>query len=92
MRTSTGALTPCRVRSARQSVRSPDDHALVLFVARLLCSDPDCADLLEASVASLTELDLLACECGCTWELLGVSLEEPAQAGRLRASRPLVMS
>jgi hypothetical protein len=54
----------------------------VLFIARLTCSDPECTEDLEASVSTLEELDALACDCGCTWELLAVSLEagEPAAA------------
>lgn len=48
-----------------------------MFLARLLCSDPDCAELIEERAADLAELDRLACACGCTWELLSVSLEEP---------------
>jgi len=52
----------------------------VLFLARLICSDVDCAERDEAVVGSLAELDLLACDCGCTLELLAVSLDasEPA--------------
>lgn len=57
-----------------QAVRRVADHAGVLFVARLICSDVDCAELAHEGVASLDELDALACECGCTWELLAVSL------------------
>ena len=50
------------------------DHAGVLLLARLICSDVGCAEHAEEHVASLAELDALACECGCTWELLAVSL------------------
>lgn len=45
----------------------------VLFLVRLICSDIDCAEALEESVDTLEELDALACDCGCTWELLTVS-------------------
>jgi hypothetical protein len=34
------------------------------YVAVLVCSDPDCADRVEA-VGSLGELETLGCECGC---------------------------
>ncbi len=62
----------------------------MLFLARLLCSDPDCAERIEEHVVDLVELEPLACECGCTFELLAVSLEAPAHAGRRPACRPLV--
>ncbi len=67
-----------------------------MFLARLICTDPDCAERIEEHVVDLAELDLLACECGCTWELLAVSSQEraldPAWAERLGACRPLVMT
>lgn len=47
----------------------------MLLLARLVCSDPLCAEELEESVAGPAELDALACACGCTLELLGVSLD-----------------
>ncbi len=47
----------------------------VLFVARLICSDEECAELADEVVTSLAELDALACDCGCTWELVAVSLD-----------------
>ncbi len=53
----------------------------MLLLARLICSDEQCAELLEESVGSLEELDALACECGCTWELLAVSADLPASPG-----------
>jgi hypothetical protein len=38
----------------------------VLLLARLVCSEPACADqLVEVHAATLAELELLACECGC---------------------------
>jgi hypothetical protein len=47
----------------------------VLFLARLICSDVDCAERADERVVSLAWLDALACDCGCTFELLAVSLE-----------------
>lgn len=47
----------------------------MLFVARLVCSDPACAERAEPAIASLDDLDALACDCGCTFELLAVSLD-----------------
>ncbi len=78
-----------------QSVRSGVDHEVVLFLARLLCSDPDCAERIEEHVADLAELDRLACECGCTYELIAVSAAtpgtEPVRAARLEACPPLAV-
>lgn len=48
----------------------------MLLLARLICSDDACAELLEVPVDALEALDALACECGCTWELLAVSLDD----------------
>lgn len=53
----------------------------MLLLARLICTDDACAELLEETVASLAELDALACDCGCHWELLAVSLDASAPAG-----------
>lgn len=47
----------------------------MLLLARLVCSDTECADLDEVAVVSLDELDRLACVCGCSFELLAVSLD-----------------
>jgi hypothetical protein len=47
----------------------------VLLLARLTCSDPECPADAEEAVETLEELEELACECGCTWELLAVSLD-----------------
>lgn len=54
----------------------------MLFLARLICSDVECVERAEERVASLSGLDALACDCGCTFELLAVSLEaeEPVAA------------
>lgn len=42
-----------------------------MFVARLICSDEACAEERVAEVETLEELDALACDCGCTWQVLG---------------------
>lgn len=41
-----------------------------MFVARLICSDTDCAEGSEVHAGSLAELEHLLCECGCTLELI----------------------
>ena len=42
-----------------------------MFGVELLCSDPECAEAVEA-VGALAELDALVCECGCTLEIMTV--------------------
>ncbi len=42
-----------------------------VFVARLICSDQDCAETSTVEAATLRELELLACECGCALEIIG---------------------
>ena len=41
-----------------------------MFVARLICSDVDCAKEQEVHAGSLAELERLLCECGCALELI----------------------
>jgi hypothetical protein len=41
-----------------------------MFVARLICSDADCAEELEVHAGSLEELERLLCDCGCALELI----------------------
>ena len=41
-----------------------------MFVARLICSDADCAEEAEVHAGSLDELERLLCGCGCTLELI----------------------
>ena len=54
----------------------------VMFRALLVCADGDCAEVFEA-YGSLEELEAIACECGCSLELLEISDHdaEPAAAG-----------
>jgi hypothetical protein len=42
-----------------------------MWLGRLSCSDDDCAFELEVEAATLRELELLACDCGCALELIG---------------------
>jgi hypothetical protein len=49
-----------------------------MFRALLLCADGDCAEVFEA-YGPLEELEALACDCGCSLELLEISeLDAPA--------------
>ena len=41
-----------------------------MFVARLICSDSDCAEEQELHAASLAELERLMCDCGCALEVI----------------------
>jgi len=43
----------------------------MVLVARLICSDPACAEELTAEAATLRELEVLACDCGCALEIIG---------------------
>ena len=53
-----------------------------MFRALLLCADGDCAEVFEA-YGSLEELEALACDCGCSLELLEISeTDEAVAAGR----------
>ena len=45
-----------------------------------MCSDEGCAELFEA-YGSLAELEALACDCGCTLEILTLDEAEGAQHG-----------
>jgi hypothetical protein len=42
-----------------------------VYIARLICSDEDCADEIVAEGRTLEELETLACECGCGLQLIG---------------------
>jgi hypothetical protein len=42
-----------------------------MLLATVHCSDEGCAEVLEVVVDDLAELAVLACLCGCTFELLG---------------------
>ena len=43
-----------------------------MYIARVICSDEECADWLVVEAETLDELEALACECGCTYQVLGV--------------------
>ena len=45
----------------------------VVFHALLICSDEACAEEVEAYGMRLEELEAIACECGCSLQLLAVS-------------------
>lgn len=43
-----------------------------MYIARLICSDETCAERAVSEAETLEELEALACECGCTYQVLGV--------------------
>ncbi|HEX8101021.1 MAG TPA: hypothetical protein VF533_00275 [Solirubrobacteraceae bacterium] len=42
-----------------------------MFVARVICSDTDCADERVVEAATLAELEALMCDCGCVLHIIG---------------------
>jgi hypothetical protein len=60
-----------------------------MYVARLICSDESCAERVAAEADDLLELLSLACECGCTFEILGLPdwIDDDA-GGRIVEFRP----
>jgi hypothetical protein len=44
-----------------------------MLLARIICSDPECAEELEVTVEDLDELEDYACECGHGFVLITVS-------------------
>jgi hypothetical protein len=57
-----------------------------MFVARLICSDAECAAELTADAAGAAELETLLCDCGCTLEIIGWPdwVDEPGEVVALR--------
>jgi hypothetical protein len=57
-----------------------------VYVARLICSDVECAEELSADASRAEELESLLCDCGCTFEIIGWPdwVEEPGEVVALR--------
>jgi hypothetical protein len=51
-----------------------------MFMALLICSDEGCAELFEA-YGTLEELEALACDCGCSLEILSLQEVEGEERG-----------
>lgn len=51
-----------------------------MYIARLICSDEDCAEQVLAEAHTLGELETLACDCGCGLAVIGWPdhVDEPA--------------
>jgi hypothetical protein len=59
-----------------------------MYVARLICSDIDCAAEVTSEALTLRELQTLLCDCGCALEVIGwpdVAAEPLAEVIILRA-------
>jgi hypothetical protein len=55
-----------------------------MLYAILICSDPDCAEELEA-YGELEDFEKLACDCGCTLQAIAFGEAEHVQiAARVR--------
>jgi hypothetical protein len=53
-----------------------------MFRALFRCAESECAEVFEA-YGPLEELEALACDCGCTLELLEIAeVDEPVPPGR----------
>jgi hypothetical protein len=48
-----------------------------MWLIQIVCSDDACAEEWEVVVTDLDELDLVACECGCSAITLRVANFEP---------------
>jgi len=56
-----------------------------MFIVNVICSDPDCAEEIEAVVETVEEIDDVVCECHCGTVLLSVAdLNTGAQVIELR--------
>ena len=58
-----------------------------MYTARLVCTDPVCAEEVAAETATLREIESLLCDCGCALEVVGwpdVDAEPLAQVIMLR--------
>lgn len=60
-----------------------------MFVARLICSDSDCAEESRVEAATLEELERLMCDCGCALEIIAWPdwVDEGAEVVALRRRR-----
>ena len=76
------------MRARCQAGGVPSDPTPIVspvLVARLICSDPACAEGAEEHAESVEELHAFACHCGCGLEVLHISeavlLDPPQGAG-----------
>jgi hypothetical protein len=60
-----------------------------VYVARLICSDTECAAEAAAEARTIRELEALACDCGCALAIIGWPdwIDDPAEVVALPARR-----
>jgi len=60
-----------------------------VYVARLICSDAECAAEAGAEARTIRELESLACDCGCALTIIGWPdwIDEPADVVALPTRR-----
>jgi len=59
-----------------------------MYLARLVCSDVECAEQSTTETMTLRELEKLVCDCGCAFEVIGfpdVAAEPLAEVILLKA-------
>ena len=56
-----------------------------MLYAVLICSDPECTEELEALGADPADFDVLACDCGCTFQAIAFSEHVEARIPPRRA-------
>lgn len=63
-----------------ESIRRPRHHR-PMWIVKVVCSDPGCAEEQELVVAELDEADAAVCDCGCCVVTLSVAGFEPLALG-----------
>jgi hypothetical protein len=60
-----------------------------VYVARLICSDVECAAEAATEARTIRELESLACDCGCALTIIGWPdwIDEPADVVALPTRR-----
>jgi hypothetical protein len=58
-----------------------------MLYAILICSDPDCAEELEAH-GELADFEQLACDCGCTLQVISIDEVETVELRAVTRLRP----
>jgi hypothetical protein len=58
-----------------------------MLYAILICSDPDCAEELEAH-GEPADFEQLACECGCTLQVISIDEVETVELRAVTRLRP----
>jgi hypothetical protein len=56
-----------------------------MWIVKVVCSDPECAEEQEVIVAELDEVDATVCDCGCCVVTLSVAVFEPLELAGSRS-------